>query len=201
MARARAAVGKICGSFAMQLSHTDGVSIDVVVRQVSELLTRSHALFGDPPTSCRPAAAHAEAHLADAGQHVHTSRGSMTHASGRLADGHRLFTDTAHAGISALAGSDEELGARLERAAGADRHGRAASAAVVHAAATDVTALAPLRDTPAGQHALLSALRARVAQQQSIVEDTKTRAGAAAAGLRALTYPRAQPATRTTPGS
>jgi hypothetical protein len=37
---------------------------------------------------------------------------------------------------------------------------RAASAAVLDAAAADLAALAPLTDTSAGQHALLSALRA-----------------------------------------
>ena len=125
--------------------------------------------------------------LAGAGQHVHTGRRQMTGVSGRLAGGHGLFAGAAGAGLSTLAGSDEQLGERLEQAAGTDRRGRAASAAVLDAAAADVAALAPLSDTPVGQHALLSALRARVAQQQSIVADTKARAAATAAGLRALT--------------
>jgi hypothetical protein len=179
---------KIADGAATQLFHTGGVSIDAVVQQVGELLTRAHTLFGDPPTSGGPAAAGAGANLAGAGQHVHTGRRQMTGVSGRLAGGHGLFAGAAGAGLSTLAGSDAQLGERLDRAAGTDRRGRAASAAVLDAAAADVAALAPLSDTPVGQHALLSALRARVAQQQGIVADTKARAAATAAGLRALTY-------------
>jgi peptidoglycan DL-endopeptidase CwlO len=164
------------------------VSIDVVVAQIGELLTRAHTLFADPPTSGGQAAAGAGAHLAGAGQHGHTGRRKMAGVSGRLAGGHALFAGAGGAGLSTLAGSDEQLGARLEQAAGTDRRGSAASAAVVDAAAADVAALAPLADTPAGQHALLSALRARVAQQQGIVVDTKARAAATAEGLRTLTY-------------
>jgi peptidoglycan DL-endopeptidase CwlO len=165
------------------------VAIDAVVAQVGELLTRAHTLFADPPTSGGPVAARAGAHLAGAGEHVHTGRRRMAGVSGRLAGDHGPFAGAAAAGLSALAGSDEALGARLEQAAGTDRRGRAASAAVVDAVATDMAALAPLSDTPAGQRALLSALRARVTQQQGIVADTKARAAATAAALRALTYP------------
>jgi hypothetical protein len=164
------------------------VSIDVVVARVEELLTRAHTLFADPPASGGPAAAEAGAHLAGAGQRAHTGRRQMAGMSGRLAGGHGLFAGAAGAGLSTLAGSDEQLSRRLEQAAGADRRGSAASAAVVDAAAADVAALAPLCDTPAGQHALLSALRARVAQQQGIVAASKARAAATAAGLRALRY-------------
>jgi peptidoglycan DL-endopeptidase CwlO len=175
------------------------VSIDAVVSQVGELLTRAHTLFGDPPASGGPAAAGAGAHLAGAGRQVHTGRQQMTGVSGRLAGSHGLFTRAAGAELSHLAGSDEQLGQRLEQAAGTDRRGRAATAAVLDAAAADVAALAPLGDTPAGQHALLSALRARVAQQQGIVEDAQARAAAAAAALRALTYQPADPTTGASP--
>jgi hypothetical protein len=171
------------------------VSIDAVVQQVGELLTRAHTLFSESPVSGGPAAAGAGAHLAGAGRHLHTGRRRMVGGSGRLAGAHGLFAEAAGAGVSALAGNDEQLGRRLEQAAGTDRRGRAATAAVLHAAAADVAILAPLADTPAGQHALLSALRARVAQQQDIVADARARAAAAAAGLRALTYQPTNPAT------
>jgi len=175
------------------------VSIDAVVSWVGELLTRAHTLFGDPPASGGPAATEAGAHLAGACRHVQTGHQQMTGVSGRLAGGHGLFTRAAAAELSDLAGSDEQLGQRLEQAAGTDRRGRAATAAVLDAASADVAALAPLGDTPAGQHALLSALRARVAQQQGIVEDAQARAAAAAAALRALTYQPANPTTGASP--
>ena len=166
-----------------------------MVQQVGELLTRAHTLFADPPASGGPAAVGAGAHLAGAGRHVHTGGLHSATLAGRLAGGHGTFAEAAGAGLAALADSDEQLGEHLEQAAGTDRRGRAASGAVIDAAATDVTALAPLCGTPAGQHALLGALRARVAEQQRIVEDAKAGAAAAAAGLRALTY---QPTEATT---
>jgi peptidoglycan DL-endopeptidase CwlO len=121
---------------------------------------------------------------------VHTGRGRMAAVSGRLAGGHGPFAGAAAAGLSALAGIDEALGARLEQAAGTERRGRTASRAVVEALTADMAALVALSDTPAGQHALLRALRARLTQQQGIVADTKARAAATAAGLQTLTYPR-----------
>jgi len=189
------ATAKIAYRVAAQPFHTGGVSIDAVVHQVAQLLTRAHTLFGDPPASGGQAAVGAGAHLAGAGRHLHTARRQMAGVSGRLAGGHGLFTGVAVAQLSTLAGSDAQLGQRLEQAAGTDRGGRAASAAVVDAAAADIAALAPLSNTPAGQHALLGALRVRVAQQQGIVEDGKARAAAAAAGLRALSYQPTRPTT------
>jgi peptidoglycan DL-endopeptidase CwlO len=164
------------------------VAIDAVVRQVGELLNRAHTLFADPPTSGGPTAAGAGARLADAGQQLHAGRRQMTDLAGRLAGGHGRLTGAAGAELSALAGGDEQLGRCLEQAADTDRHGRAASGAVLRAVVADVVALAPLSGTPAGQHALLSALRARVVQQQRIIADTAARAGAAAATMRALSY-------------
>jgi peptidoglycan DL-endopeptidase CwlO len=171
------------------------VAIDAVVQQVGELLSRAHALFGDPLTSGGSAAVGAGAQLAGAGQQLHTGRRQMTGLAGRLTGGHGLLTGIAGAGLSALAGSDDQLGQRLDQAADTDRRGRAASGAVVDAAAADVAGLTPLSGTPAGQHALLSALRARVAQQQRIVADTGARAAVAAARLRALGYQPTAPIT------
>jgi hypothetical protein len=164
------------------------VAIDAVIRQVGELLDRAHTLFADPPASGGPTAVGAGARLADAGQQLHAGRRQMTDLAGRLAGGHGRLTGAAGAELSALAGGDEQLGRCLEQAADTDRHGRAASRAVLRAVVADVAALAPLSGTPAGQHALLSALRARVAHQQSIIADTAARARAGAATMRALSY-------------
>ena len=172
------------------LSHTGAVAIDVVVRQVRELLDRAHTLFADPPTSGGPTAAGTGVQLlAGAGQQLHAgSRRPMTDLAGRLAGDHGRLTGAAGAELSALARRDAKLGRCLEQAADAERHGRAASGAVLRAVAADVAALAPLSGTPAGQHALLRALRARVAHQQSIIADTAARAGVAATTIRALSY-------------
>lgn len=164
------------------------MAIDAVVRQVGELLDRAHTLFADPPTSGEPTAAGAGAQLADAGQQLHAGRRQMTDLAGQLAGGHGRLTGAAGAELSALAGGDNRLGRCLEQAADTDRHGRAAAGAVLRAVVADVVALAPLSGTPAGQHALLSALRAQMAQQQRIIADIAARAGDTAANVRALSY-------------
>jgi hypothetical protein len=158
------------------------VAFDAVAQQVGELLDRAHTLFADPP------AARVGGRLVGAGEQLHTDHREMTALAGRLADGHRQLSGLAHAELTTLSDHDEQLGSCLERAADTDRAGRAASDAVRRAAATEVAALTPLSGTPAGQHALLSALRARVTQQQRIIADTTAQASATAAEVRALSY-------------
>jgi hypothetical protein len=165
------------------LFHTGAVVIDAVAQQVWELLDRAHALFADPPS------AGVGARLAGAGEQLHTGQREMTALVGRLADGHRQLSGAAHAELITLSDHDEQLGSCLERAADIDRAGRAASDAVRGAVATELGALVPLSGTPAGQRALLSALRARVTQQHRIVAESAARAGATAAAVRALSYP------------
>jgi len=62
---------------------------------------------------------------------------------------------------------------------------------VVSAAVTDTAAISPLTGTPAGQRALVTALRDRVSQQQRVVAAYRIRDARMAALLRALAYPRA----------
>ena len=59
---------------------------------------------------------------------------------------------------------------------------------MVNGAAADTNGLAPFINTPAGQKALLVALRHRVAQQQQVVQAYKTRDARMAAMLRSMAY-------------
>jgi hypothetical protein len=180
---------KIPNAAATLLFHTGEVSMDAVVRQIGELLSRSHALFAGPGSSGAPTGAESGVRLADAGQRLQAGGDGIAQLAGRLSDGYASFSDSATAGMSALAGSDVQLSRHLERATEKHQRGHAASAAVVAAATTDKAALFALTLTPAGQHAVLSALRARVAEQQRIIADTRADAAATAAAIRALNYP------------
>jgi hypothetical protein len=91
--------------------------------------------------------------------------------------------------VSALAGSDAQFSGYLQDAAEEYDQGSAASSEVIGAATADTTALGLLTRTPAGQHALLIALRAQVAEQQRIIADTRADAAGTAAAIRAITYP------------
>jgi hypothetical protein len=125
--------------------------------------------------------------LAEAGQRL-CRESTLT---GRLADGHASFVGSASTELSALAGGDAQFSGVLQGAAQKHDLGSAASTAVIAAATIDTAALSALTRTPAGQHAVLSALRARLAEQQRIIGDTRGDAAAAAAAVRALTYPSA----------
>jgi cell wall-associated NlpC family hydrolase len=59
---------------------------------------------------------------------------------------------------------------------------------MVNGAAADTAALAPFTGSPAGQQALLTALRARVAHQQKVLAAYKARDAKMAALLRSMSY-------------
>lgn len=170
------------------LFHTDDVSIDVVVRQVQELLTRAHTLFADPAPCGASLTTESGTGLADAGQQWRPAATRATAMSGRLAGDYRQFTDSARAELSALAERDDQLARNLEHAERTQHQGGFESAGVLGAAAADAAALAPLTRAPAGQQALLHALRTRVAQQQRLLRDAQAGAVDIAAALHALTY-------------
>jgi cell wall-associated NlpC family hydrolase len=115
--------------------------------------------------------------------------------SGALPAHYSRFADNTAQALDAATGTDSRLGSRVRDAGRADRWGWASSGAVVTAAATDTAGLAPVSGTPAGQRALIATLRARVAQQQQVVNVYKARDARLAAMVGSLVYSR-----RTGPG-
>lgn len=161
-----------------------------LVQQVARVLGRAHALFGDPPASGGVAALDSGAGLAAAGDLVRGGQARMTGLSGVLPAKYGGFAADAGAALDGAAGTDSSLGGQLDDAAGADRSGRASSGAVVDGAAADTAGLAPVSGTAPGQRALIAALRARVAQQQQVVNAYNARDARLAAVLRSLRYGR-----------
>ena len=160
-----------------------------LVRQVAVVLGRAHSLFGDPPESGGSAASRAGSDLAGAGELARAGRDRVSALSGRFPHGYGMFAAGAGPTLDGLAGTDERLGGRLGEAAGSDRGGRAGSGSVLTAAAGDTAALAPFAHLPAGQRALVVALRARLTQQQQLVAAYRARDARLAALLRSISYP------------
>jgi cell wall-associated NlpC family hydrolase len=173
------------------------VSITALIEQVDEVLERAEALFGDP-VSAGPAVPFDSA-LATAGDLVRSGQARMAPMSGDLASRYRRFAAGAGPTLYGVAGADEALGGQMQAAAGADRSGRAGSGAVRAAAAGDATVLTPVAGTPAGQRALVAALRARVAAQRHIVEVQRVRDAQLAGRVRELAYGRARRRSRGMP--
>jgi cell wall-associated NlpC family hydrolase len=164
------------------------VTLGALVEQVGEALGHAHSLFGDPPASGGTAALAAGSQLAAAGDLVRGGLAQFSGLSGEFASGYTAFGAGAGPKLDGLAGTDEQLSDQLGEAARADRTGRAISGGVVDNAAADTAALAPYTDTPAGQRALITALRARVAHQQQVVSAYKARDARMAALLRSMAY-------------
>ena len=170
------------------VADTEFVSLGAVVQYVGEVLGRAHSLFGDPPDSGGAAAGSAGGSLSGAGQVVRTSQGRVSGMAGDFVSTYAGFTGKAAPALDTLAGLDDRLGGTLTEAAGADRNGRGQSGAVVNGAASDTNTLAPWTGTPAGQKALLTQLRGRLAQQQQVLQAYKTRDARMAALLRSMMY-------------
>ena len=169
---------------------TGCVSLGALVQQVGQVLNRGHALFGDPLAGGHTAALDSSTGLAAAGDLVRSGQARMAGLSGRLPTAYGDFAARAGPALDDAAGTDHALGGQLQAAAGSDQSGRANSGAVVDGAATDTAALSPMTGTPAGQRALAAALRARVAQQQHIVNAYRIRDARLATMVRSLAYAR-----------
>ena len=169
------------------VADTGFVSVGAVVAQVGEVLGRAHSLFGDPPASGQGPAAGSVVKLSGAGDLVRSGQAQMAPLSGQLSTNYSTFAGGAGPTLNTLAGNDRALSTQLDEAARTDRTGRTSSGGVVNGAAADTNGLAPFTNTPAGQKALLVALRQRVAQQQ-VVQAYKTRSARMAAMLRSMAY-------------
>jgi cell wall-associated NlpC family hydrolase len=167
------------------------VTLDALVAQVEQVLGRAHALFGEPPVSGGSTALGAGSRLAGARESVRGTAQQMSSLTGDMSTRYGVFAADAESALGGLNGADNGLGAALDHAALGDRSGRTASGVVVAGASADTASLAPVSGTPAGQKALIAALRARVAQQHQVVAAFRARDAQLAALLRSLGYARA----------
>jgi peptidoglycan DL-endopeptidase CwlO len=163
------------------------VSVDALVAQVGEVLSRAHALFGGP--SCDGGATlDAGSGLAGAGDGLRSAWRQTAGLAGALPVHYARFAHDSVQALDAATGTDIRLRGKVRDAGRADLSGWASSRTVVNGAATDTAGLAPVSGTPAGQRALIAALRARLAQQQHVVDAYKARDARLAATVRSLAY-------------
>jgi peptidoglycan DL-endopeptidase CwlO len=163
------------------------VSVGALVAQVGEVLGRAHALFGGP--SCDGGAPlDAGRGLAGAADGLRSTFRQMAGLAGALPVHYTGFAHDTLQALDAATGTDTRLGGNVRDAGRADLAGWASSRAVVDGAATDTASLAPVSGTPAGQRALIAALRARLAQQQHVVDAYQARDARLAAAVRSLAY-------------
>ena len=154
--------------------------------QVEHALSRGHALFGDPAPGGQ---ARAPGPGFDAARDtLRANQNRVAGLSGQWASRYRDFAASAGPALDAAASADSALLGQVQAAAAADRSGRARSGTVRTGAGADIAALAPVSGTTAGQRALVAALRARIAQQQRVINTYAIRDARLAAMLRSLAY-------------
>jgi cell wall-associated NlpC family hydrolase len=162
-----------------------------LVTQVGQVLGRGHALFGEPAASGRLAAKDAGSTLAAAADLVRGGHTQMSTQGGVLALDYAGFATDTGPTLDGAGAADDHLGRNLHDAAGTDRSGRRSSKSVLTGAATDTAALAPSSGSAVGQRAIVSALRARVAQQRRVIAAYQLRDAGLATEFRSLAYSRA----------
>ena len=170
------------------------MSIDALVKHVGKVLNRAHALFGQPGSGGGVAAGHSGSTLAGAAELVGHGHRRMAGLSGALPATYGTFATDAAPGLGRVSTADNRLGTQIHDAVQVDWTGRTNSGSVVNGAAADTAALAPVSGTPAGQRALIATLRARLAQQQQIVNEYTVRDARLATLLRSLSYGRGRAA-------
>ena len=160
-----------------------------LVAQVGQVLGRGHALFGGPSAG-GGVTLDTGGGLAGAGDRLRSTGREMTGLAGALPARYGGFARDAVQALDAATGTDVRLRGRVRDAGGADGSGWASSGAVLDGAHGDTAALAPASGTPAGQRALIAALRARLTQQQRVVDAYRARDARLAAVVRSLVYSR-----------
>jgi hypothetical protein len=168
---------------------TGWVSVGSWVHHVGQVMGRAHSLFGTAPAAPQLGSGSS---LASAGDLVRGGAATMSGQSGVVAAGYQTFAQDAGPALDHAGATDGSLNGQLNGAATSDSDGRSSSSAVVTAASTDTSTLGPTTGTPAGQRALIAALRGRVAEQGRVINTYHQLDGRLAATLRNLQYARRQ---------
>ena len=165
------------------------MTLDLVVARVAAALGRGHALFSPAPLDAAAGLSGSSQTLTSLSNRIGASPQTLG-AQGQFANAYGDVAQQFSGRLSGTAALDAKLSGLVSDAAGADAAGRNQSGNVVNAAAGDTARTGPYTNTPAGQRALLIALRDRVDEQRQVISAYKTRDAKLAAMVRQLAYRR-----------
>lgn len=164
------------------MADTERVSIQAEAARVVAVVERARSLFG----SANPAGV-GGAHLQAAAQSVTAAGAEMSGQAGRLVDRHAEVVHSQDQALRTAGRTDNSLQSQLDRAAQITTDGARRMDAIV-AQTRSIADVAAAADTPAAQMQVLQALRAQVAQSQSVVASTQQQASESAGQVRSLSY-------------
>jgi hypothetical protein len=165
------------------------VTLDLVVARVAAALGRGHALFSPAPLDAAAGLSGSSQTLTSLSNRIAAAPQTLG-ASGQFAKAYGDVAQQFSGRLSGTAALDAKLSGVVSDAAAADGAGRNQSGSVVNAAAADTARTGPFTNTPAGQRALLVALRDRVDEQRQVISAYKARDARLAAVVRQLGYRR-----------
>lgn len=160
------------------------MTVDDVVTQVLQVLTRAEALFS--PTE--GPSANAGGALGSAAQINQTLSARTADLSGVAMSSHGEAVAQSAARLGAAADVDAALTAHLSAAAGTHSSGAGQAGHLRAGAASIADVVGPLGGTAPGDMVVLTALRARVAGMQQLVAEHADHGAASAEQIRALGY-------------
>jgi hypothetical protein len=161
------------------------VSVEDVVAQVVEVLSRAESLFAAPCDSTMSGATEAMSEAADASHAIATRTDEL---GGALASAHHDVLTRLVDRLDWAAGTDAELADHIARVVASHADG-AAGATDIRVGAQEVPArFGPWADVPASELAGLIALRNRVADMQRLLAHHSSEAAWSAGAIGGLGY-------------
>jgi hypothetical protein len=147
---------------------------------------RARSLFASAPETGSPAAS-LVATMTGAAQTT-TTAGELTGGlSGALVDQHQIFVERSAGSLGSAGRTDAKLNTDLATAAALTQTGAARLDAIAAQSRATSQAAATV-STPAGQRAILAALRSQLAQVSGVVNSTQQQAGGLTGHIRAVNY-------------
>jgi hypothetical protein len=157
-----------------------------LVRNVSDVLSRADALFGAANNDL-PATAAAN-QLTGAADAIRSGQELAAAMSGDTLTNYADFAQGRHDALEQLSGAESDLGLRLQEVTEAVTAAKATSQSALDVASSASDALDQLAETPAGETAVIAALRAQVAGQLALIRTHQAIAAQFGEQLRGLNY-------------
>ena len=159
-----------------------GVTIQLEAAQALAVVERARSLFGTPgPTAT------AGGPLQSAAESAAGTGQQMSGLSGQLVDRHASVAEKQQRDLNTAGRTDTTLESHLSSAAQIT-HGGARQMDTIVAQTRSIAQVAASARTPAAEMMVLKALRAQVAQAQSVVASTQQQASQAAGQVKSLNY-------------
>ena len=163
------------------------MSVVQACAETEAAIQRARALFASEPEPAA-GAANAAGAVQNAAQSTTAAGQTTTDMSGGFIDAHKMFVDESAPKLSAAAQTDTALQAHTATAATLTQAGARRLDAIAAETRATSQAAATVR-TPAGERAILVALRSQLARANDVVTTTKQQAAGLAGQVRALKYP------------